>query len=364
MIRWFTLLLAACLLPDSTYATTRLGDYATVEFAPARGQTFAIPVLIEQPATVTIDLYTSDGDLLRTLRSPEPLPPGTHTLVWDGKNAAGTVAPDEAYIPVLKVKSATGEDQVEDPRTTSGGEVLEELRVEITATQDIAYTLPAPARVLIRAGIKGGPMLRSLANWQPRGPGKNIQRWDGHDSGGLVDLRGEPNLSILVTAFRLPDHAIITSGNSALDYRTYRTQQGWPEPAVSPDKIVLSRGAVRLSRHHYAPRSQDADPRVTITLPQELARTADGLPLVKLGQTLPVTADIVREDRWLMTESLYEVAFFIDHQFVSEEEQGYVPLTWLWTVNGLAPGRHLLTVNVSGFSGKVGVASTLLLVAE
>ena len=50
-------------------------------------------------------------------------------------------------------------------------------------------------------------------------------------------------------------------------------------------------------------------------------------PLVKLGQTLAVTADIAREDRWLMNESLYEVAFFIDHQFVSEEEQGYVPLT-------------------------------------
>lgn len=360
---WFTLLLAACLLPGSTYAA-RLGDYATVEFAPARGQTFPIPLVLEQPADVEITLYTSDGDLVRTLRSNEPLPPGTHNLLWDGKDATGAVLPDEAYIPVLKVKPTTGEEQIEDPRTTSGGETLENLPVEITAAQDIAYTLPAPARVLIRAGIKGGPMLRSLANWQPRGPGRNIQHWDGRDSSGLVDLRGEPNLSILVTAFRLPEHAIITNGNTALDYRAYRTRQGWPEQAAPPDKMVLSRGATRLSRHYYAPRSQDADPRVTVALPQELPRAADGLPQVKLGQTLPVTADIAPEDRWLMTESLYEVAFFIDHQFVSEEEQGYVPLTWLWTVNGLAPGRHLLTVNISGFSGKVGVASALLMVAE
>ena len=364
MIRVLSLLFAAWLLPCSTYAAARLGDYATVEFAPTRGQTFAIPVLLEQPAEVEINLYTSDGDLLRTLRSPEPLPPGTHTLVWDGKDAQGIVAPDEAYIPVLKVKPANGEEQIDDPRTTSGGEVLEDLRVEITSTQDIAYTLSAPARVLIRAGIKGGPMLRSLANWQPRGPGRNIQRWDGHDSSGLVDLRGEPNLSILVTAFLLPEHAILTSGNTALDYRSYRTQKGGPERLVTPDQMTLSRGATRLSRYYYSPRSQDADPHITVTLSQDLPRTADGLPLVKLGQTLPVIAHIAREDRWLMNESLYEVAFFIDHQFLSEEEQGYVPLTWLWTVNGLAPGRHLLTVNVSGFSGKVGVASTLFIVAE
>jgi hypothetical protein len=235
------------LLPSSTYAAARLGDYATVEFTPARGQTFAIPVLLEQPAAVEINLYTSDGDLVRTLHSPEPLPPGTHTLIWDGKDAQGTVVPDEAYVPVLKVKPTDGEEHLDDPRTTSGGEMLEDLRVEITATQDIAYTLPAPARVLIRAGIKGGPLLRSLANWLPRGSGRNLQRWDGHDSSGLVDLRSEPNLSLLVTAFRLPDHAILTSGNTTLDYRRYRTRQGWPEPAVSPDKIVLSRGTTHFS---------------------------------------------------------------------------------------------------------------------
>ena len=70
------------------------------------------------------------------------------------------------------------------------------------------------------------------------------------------------------------------------------------------------------------------------------------------------------EDRWAMQQSLYEVAFFVDNQFLSEEEQGYVPLTWRWNPAGLKPGIHLVTVNVSGFNGQVGVKSLQIAIPE
>jgi hypothetical protein len=60
-----------------------------------------------------------------------------------------------------------------------------------------------------------------------------------------------------------------------------------------------------------------------------------------------------------MQESLYEVAFFVDGEFVSEEENGYMPLTWLWNPGDISKGRHMLTVNVSGHDGRVGVKSIL-----
>lgn len=363
MSRWLLVLLSMVFLPTPTHATARFGEYPTVEFAPAQGQTFTIPIVLDQAAEIEIDLLTSDGDHVRTLRSDQALPPGTHHLVWDGQDEAELVVPDEAYIPVLKSRSSDGSEYLFDPRQDSGGEVVDDLQVEITPNRDIAYTLPAPARVLIRAGIKGGPMLRSLATWAPRGPGKNIQRWDGRDANHLVDLRTEQDLSILVTAFRLPKHAIITSGHPKMTYRDYRLQMQWPEPVrVAVEKDMLNRGEQRLSRHYYAPRFQDADPRITIALSQDLPHDDEGLPVVTLGQSVPVVANIDDNDRWLMNESLYEVAFFIDHQFISEEEQGYLPLTWLWTVNGLSPGKHLMTVNVAGFSGKVGVASLFFVV--
>lgn len=60
-----------------------------------------------------------------------------------------------------------------------------------------------------------------------------------------------------------------------------------------------------------------------------------------------------------MNEQQYEVAFFIDGEFIAEEEQGYVPITWNWVAQDLSPGEHMLTVNISGFGGKVGVSSLL-----
>lgn len=63
------------------------------------------------------------------------------------------------------------------------------------------------------------------------------------------------------------------------------------------------------------------------------------------------------EDRWAMQQSLYEVAFFVDNVFISEQEQGYVPLNWRWNPVDLKPGIHTVTVNVSGFNGQVGVKS-------
>jgi hypothetical protein len=39
---------------------------------------------------------------------------------------------------------------------------------------------------------------------------------------------------------------------------------------------------------------------------------------------------------------------------VSEEENGYVPIGWIWNTAGLKSGRHWLTVNLTGFTGRVG----------
>ncbi len=333
----------------------RLDVHAESEFDPTRGQRFKIPFDLTRSASAELRILSPDGERVRSLGGPLLLPAGRQVLEWDGRDDGGLLVPDEAYIPVLIVH-AEGREEVIDPRGDSGGEVIEDLRVEVTPGGDIAYALPAPARVLVRVGIKGGPMLRSLANWAPRPAGRNVQRWDGRDADGLMDLRGQGSLSVLVTAFRLPRGAIIASGNEAMDYRSYRQAKGWPDPAARTDQ-PLARATMRISRHYYVSPAKAADPRVSLGLPAELPRDADGVVVLRNGMSLAVKVELAEADRWAMNETLYEVAFFIDHDFVSEEEQGYTPLTWLWTVNGLAPGLHVLTVNISGFSGKVGVAS-------
>lgn len=331
-------------------------DYARLEFSPARGESFAIPFELKQPARVEITLTGPDRHPVRTLKSEGVLKPGNHQLEWDGRDEEGGVVPDEAWVPVLTAIGKNGRETI-DPWQESGGEVLDGLNPRLSAGGSIAYQLPAPARVLIRAGVEGGAMLATLANWEPRLAGRNAQRWDGFDADRLVDLRREPRLSLLVTAFTLPERAILTIGNDEIGYSEWHAEKGWEPFHLKPGTAPLERDGKRISPHHHLSRNLDRDPKVTLAFGGDPARTADGVPLIT-GKT-PIKVDVPPEDRWLLDASLYEVAFFIDHQFVSEEEQGYLPLTWLWDPAVLEPGRHLLTVNISGFRGQVGVKSLL-----
>ncbi|MDX9709883.1 MAG: hypothetical protein RBT64_10055 [Trichloromonas sp.] len=105
------------------------------------------------------------------------------------------------------------------------------------------------------------------------------------------------------------------------------------------------------------PRFKDLDPKVLMTFVGDFQKTIEGIPILEDSTT--IKADIPEEDRRLIEESLYEVAFFVDGEFVSEEEQGYMPITWSYKPVGLTSGTHTLTVNVSSLSGQVGVKSIL-----
>ena len=170
-----------------------------------------------------------------------------------------------------------------------------------------------------------------------------------------MDLRTD-RLALLVTAFKLPDFTVITTGQDGLEYRNWRIAKGWPErpdgPTAGSDAQPLERAGQRLARQHYQARYKDREPRIVVRLVDKA-----GTPLVD-GAVVPddvrVSVDLHAEDRWLMQEQLYEVAFFVNGDFVSEEENGYVPIGWLWSTAALKPGRHMLTVNLTGFTGRVG----------
>ena len=67
-----------------------------------------------------------------------------------------------------------------------------------------------------------------------------------------------------------------------------------------------------------------------------------------------------------LDQERYEISFFIDNRFIAEEEQGFVPFVWRWSPGrlGIEPGEHLLTVNVSGYRGQVGVRNLAFSVVE
>lgn len=328
------------------------------EFSGARGERVTYTVKAAQPGRLTLEVLTGDGDVVRRLSVAEARA-GEHEIAWDGKDERGQPVPDEAYCVRAVLESAGGKAE-DHPCTRTGGEVLAGLQPSIGPNGDITYTLPQPARVLVRVGIKGGAMLRSLSVWRPRPAGRNLQRWNGFDESGRIDLRSD-RLALLVTAFRLPDFAVITTGQDTLDYRAWRAAQGWPEAADPPQTESsakpLERNGQRIARQHYMARYKDREPRIMVDLAGR-----DGKPLAAgaVPADVRVSVDLHPEDRWLLQEQLYEVAFFVDGDFVSEEENGYVPIGWIWNTASLKPGRHLLTVNLTGFTGRVGTKTIVV----
>jgi len=334
---------------DYVAKRTGLSGVDKPEFQPVRGKKFALPFELSEAGIASIEIYTSDGDLIRTLTSSEALIPGRHELIWDGKDSEGLVVADEAYVPVLHVQTREGKMFIDDPRKYSGGEILEDIRYQFRGKTEISYFLTAPARVLIRAGVRSGPMMRAMAHWKPRSPGKVVQRWDGYDEDNVEYFAEHERSWVLVMAYQLPKYAVITSGNKALSYRDYRKKKGWGIPKVDVSKIQLHRDGKRLEREYFFPRT--FSPRLDFKIKDELPLSRHKLPIVKGPVNFEI--NIPKEDRWILAASMYEVSLFIDYEFQSEEEQGFVPMVWRWDPKDTKPGRHIATIQVTGYGGYV-----------
>lgn len=340
-------------LPLLALGQVKLLGVSATELASTSGTNVVYTVRTTEDGALSLEVLTGDGDVVRRLEKPDAKA-GEHQLTWDGRDTRGQPIPDEAYCPRVALQTASGRVE-DDPCRRTGGEVLSDLTPSLASTGDIAYTLESAARVLIRVGVKNGAMMRSLSVWRPRPAGRNLQRWNGFDDSGRINLRTD-RLALLVTAFKLPDFSIITTGQPGLDYRAWRTAQGWPE---KPDLTVdggaatpLERNGVRMARQHYMARYKDREPRITVRIVDKAGKPLT--PGRKAPEEVRVLVDLHPEDRWLMQEQLYEVAFFVNGDFVAEEENGYVPIGWLWNTAGMSRGRHLLTVNLTGFTGRVG----------
>jgi len=329
------------------------------EFQPSRSKTFEIPFELAESNRIVIQLYSADSDLIRTLSSGKSLGAGVHKLVWDGKDSEGNIVPDEAYIPVL-LKIKDGKNSIlDDPRSYSGGEIIDKIDYRLRNKTEISYDLPVPSRVLIRAGIRNGPMMRAFTHWAARSAGKVVQRWDGYDKDKVEHFANHPNTWVLVMAYQLPKFSIITSGNKTIDYRSYRKKRGWNNPKVDVTKIKLHREGKRLEREYFLPRS--FLPRIDFSFKDELPLSKNKLPVVSGATRFVMT--IPKEDRWILESTMYEVSLFIDYEFQGEEEQGFVPIVWKWTPKDIKPGRHIATMQITGYGGYV-VAKTIAFEVE
>lgn len=192
-------------------------------------------------------------------------------------------------------------------------------------TGQIKYTLPEPALVRVRIGVRdGGALLRNLLDWEYRGAGAHVETWDKKDASGQVDLGAHQDLMLNLSC--LP---------------------------ADPQKRRAYKGTIKGFRKA---------PRLKISFPAATKRAAQDVAVV--SGVVPVRVAIDPEDnRWLV-ETKYEMGIFIDSVFLAEDEEGIDPYNYQLNTKGLNDGVHIITVNVVGYEGEVGTESVPVVISN
>lgn len=317
---------------------------------PTTGETTAIRFRLARRATVSIRIFDADGTLIRRLAQRQPREIGVRNTIWDGRDDAGRIVPDEAYFFTIEATDADGNKAVYDPTTFSGGE-FGDIRIgEVDrAGGTITYQLSQPSRVLLRAGINGSAMLKTIVDWAPRPAGTIVEYWNGKDDDNLIDVLGRKHTMIL-SYTTLPENSVITYGNAKYDYRTYRSTLA-PSAPKKEERPMANRR--QISPHFFLSRLTDRAFSVKVTCPETVSKSA-GRVVVHL--------DVDPKDREVLEGRQYEVILFVDTVFHLEEERGYLPFNAPIELDPLPPGEHLITANIITFNDQIGVGSRKLTV--
>jgi hypothetical protein len=319
-------------------------------FDPERGEKLTVRFSLSAPAEAALLVYDARDLLVRRLGANGTLGAGEHALVWDGRDDAGRLLPPEAYHYAVSAH-APGETVVFDLTDQTGTDAV--IATEVAWDRErkvIRYLLPERSRVNVRIGIQGGgPLLRTLVDWLPREAGMQEEAWDGMDQSGVIDLSAHPKLQLVVMAVGLPDNAVLIGPRL-----TERT--AWVALA-QPERRAAKPRPGRPARIFAAqPAEELRDVAISLALPKELPRAADGVPIV--SGPVPVVMDVPdAAERARMLAERIETAFYVDGVYHWENETGALPATWTWDPAGETPGDHYLTGNLIGIEGHFGTAT-------
>jgi hypothetical protein len=315
------------LTPDQQGTVLGAVEASKRTFNPSLGQSTTLSYELKKDATVTVHVYDPDQDLVVVLADRQPQNSGKVDLVWDGKDEAGEVVPDEAYFFTVKAETEGGLREVYDPTVFSGGveQDLTEASIDREAGT-IVYRLPEMSRVRIRLGIGGGPLLSTLVDWEPRPAGQVTEYWDGKDRDGLIDLAGHARFKMIISYFDLPENSVIAYGDKGATCLEYK--KGVQRPKKD-DRPWLGGDEKKRSRHFVLPRAQDRSPGLVMTFPQRRNPDEPGIVPELQGKTV-VHVELDDASKRYFQDTKFEIVFVLDGEFYAEEEVGYSPYNWVW----------------------------------
>ncbi len=342
--------------PETARAGSSPPSISRMAFRPAMGESILISAPAGAAGAEKILVYDASECQVRSLALEASAGAAKSAVLWDGRDWSGRLVPDGAY--TFAIEGRTG--LVYDPYEVSGGKAGDIKAASFDREAGtIAYSLPSPARVLIRFGIQGGPMLRTLVDWEPRVAGSILEHWDGWDEDRVIRLWGAKGFTALITYVTLPDATVITYGNTNETYREYMLGRGRdrprrPENTPVPDNTAVPPEDGKVRPVGLLPPAWSRSPKVLLSFPALGAPVRDP---TGISGTVAVRVDVDPSDKEQVAKDQFEVIFYVDNVFFAEAERGYLPYNFPWETASLPEGEHVLTVNISSFRGQVGVAS-------
>lgn len=326
---------------------------SATSFNPSRGDKIECRYNLSRDARVTVKVFDADRQLVQTLASDSQRKSGQNKEIWDGKDLDGMVVPNEAYFFNIEAEDSEDHRVVYDPLTFSGGESADLNQGQFDHDNGtISYKLSQPSRVLLRAGIPGSALLKTIVDWQPRVAGEITEYWNGKDEDNLIDVWNAPNHMLILTYMTLPDTSAITIGNDKYGYRAYKRNLKTPRPSKEERPMLNVR---KLSPHFLKSRLTDRGFKVLLSFPELDKAGSNEIPIVK--DKLLIRADVPGEDKDVPLSQQYEVIIFVDSVFYAEEERGHLPFNFPLELTNLPPGEHVVTVNVITFGDQIGIGS-------
>ncbi len=186
-------------------------------------------------------------------------------------------------------------------------------------TGEIKYTLPEPALVRIRIGIRdGGALLKNLLDWDQREAGPHKEIWDGKDTSGQMNFLNRPDLMLVLNCI--------------------------PIDSKERNQNTVIKGFKK-------------SPQILLSFPDAPLNTQQK-PILKGKSTVRVSLN--PEDHLWLSEERYELGIYIDQTFLIEDEEGLNPFNYQLDTSKFNNGLHLITVNLTTYTGETGSASMLI----
>lgn len=337
-------------------------NHTPQRFLPQKGEHVKVQYTLSESARVTLNIYDGRDLLIRTIQRKEDQAKGNNAIIWDGKDQFGEPVPPEVYHYTLSAISAKGEQVEYDLTDYSGGKPVKVHNIKWNEQKKIiSYVLTDPARINIRIGLKNhGPLLRSVFNWVPRQAGENEEHWDGMDASNILDISRHPNKQININAYQISNNSIFVGEKSTKVtlISGLRSKPDWP----TKKRIKKKKHRKRMYRHSQQPIETRRDIVLKLSLPPGLERNKDGIPIV--SGKVPILLNVAKEDRVMVLNRRSEPVFFLDGQFVFENEVGYLPMTWKMDTANINEGLHYVTANLLGYEGNFGIATIQFIVKK